>query len=554
MAHFQPNTLYYGDNLAVLRDFPDECVDLVYLDPPFNSARAYNVLFKEAKGAESEAQIEAFGDTWKWGPHTSETYDEVVSRGDDVGRLLQSFVQALGHNDVTAYLTMMAPRLVELRRVMKPTASIYLHCDPTASHYLKVLMDAIFGPTNFVNEIIWKRSDAHNDSGQGAKHFGRIHDSIMMYRRSPDATFSALYTPLPEATISNWYKHVEPETGRRYNLGDITGPGGAAKGNPLYEFLGVTRYWRYSRERMQELHDQGRIVQRRPGAVPAIKRYLDESRGVQMQDVWTDIEMLRGLRKGERLGYPTQKPEALLERIISASSNPGDVVLDPFCGCGTATVAAHRLGRRWVGIDVTYLAVDLMRRRLADTFPADFPGGAESIPVDGEPADEAAAIALAERDKYQFQFWAVAKLNGTARGGENKKGMDRGIDGVRTFPEQDGPDQPDTRRYEQVIISVKGGATGPAHVRELRGTIEREGAPIGVLVTAHRPTREMERDAAAAGVYHSPWDGSTYPRLQIITAADIIHGTRIDMPSERGGSNFSRARAAKEVAEKPRLL
>lgn len=507
MSEFRPNTLYYGDNLEVLRDFPSECVDLVYLAPPFNSNRSYNVLFKEAKGTEAEAQIEAFGDTWTWGQHTSEVYDGVVSRGDDVGRLLQAFVAALGRNDVTAYLTMMAPRLVELRRVMKPTASIYLHCDPTASHYLKVLMDAVFGPQNYVNEIVWKRSDAHSDAGQGAKHLGRIHDSLLYYRRSPAAVFNVQYTPLPESTITNWYKHVEPETGRRYNLGDITGPGGAAKGNPQYEFLGVTRYWRYSRERMQELYEQGRVVQRRPGSVPAIKRYLDESRGVALQDVWTDIEMLRGLRTGERLGYPTQKPEALLERIIATSSNEGDVVLDPFCGCGTATVAAHRLKRQWVGIDITYLAVDLMRRRLIDTFPGDFPDG---VHVDGDPADEAAALALAERDKYQFQYWAVAKLGGTARGGENRKGMDRGIDGVTTFPEQDGPDQPDTRRFAQVIISVKGGGTGPKDVRDLHGTVEREKAAIGVLVIASEPTREMRREAAAAGLYTSPWDGKTY--------------------------------------------
>jgi len=243
----------------------------------------------------------------------------------------------------------------------------------------------------------------------------------------------------------------------------------------------------------------------------------------------------------------------LLERIIAASSNPGDIVLDPFCGCGTATVAAHRLGRQFIGIDITYLAVDLMRRRLVDTFPEDFPT-ADSVHVDGDPADEAGAQALADRDKYQFQFWAVAKLGATARGGENRKGMDRGIDGVTTFPEQDGPDQPDTRRFEQVIISVKGGGTGPRDVRDLRGTIERENAPIGVLVTRDAPTKEMVRDAASAGVYTSPWDGKKFPRIQIITAGDIVHGRQIDMPSQRSTSDFTKARAARERAQKPRLL
>ena len=550
MPEFRPNTLYYGDNLEVLRAFPPECVDLVYLDPPFNSNRSYNVLFKESRGAEAEAQIEAFEDSWHWTTHTAETYDEVAARGDDVGRLLRAFVEALGHNDVTAYLTMMAPRLVELRRVMKPTASIYLHCDPTASHYLKVLMDAVFGAANFVNEIVWKRSDAHNDFGQGARHLGRIHDTILCYKMSAEAVFNPLYTPLSDETASTWYKHIEPETGRRYNLADITGPGGAAKGNPQYEFLGVTRYWRYSRDRMEELHRQGRIVQRRPGAVPALKRYLDESKGVALQDFWADIRMLRGLSKGERLGYPTQKPEALLERIIAISSNPGDIVLDPFCGCGTATVAAQRLGRRWIGIDITYLAVDLMRQRLLDTFPGDFPDG---VHVDGEPADEAAALALAERDKYQFQFWAVAKLGGTARGGVNRKGRDRGVDGVTTFPERD-PNNPDrlTLEHQQVIMSVKGGGTSVRDVRDLVGTVQREQAAIGVLVTAHPPTRDMVNEAAAAGVYRSTWDDRAYPRIQILTAAQIVHGQGIDMPSRGGMRQYQQAPRARR-GEQPRL-
>lgn len=303
---------------------------------------------------------------------------------------------------------------------------------------------------------------------------------------------------------------------------------------------------------MKALIEEGRVVQPRPGAVPRYKRYLDESRGRPIQDVWDELAPLNSQAK-ERLGYPTQKPEALLERIIAASSNPGDVVLDPFCGCGTATVAAHRLGRQFIGIDVTYLAVDLMRRRLVDTFPEDFPN-ADAVHVDGDPADEAGAQALADRDKYQFQFWAVAKLGATARGGENRKGMDRGIDGVTTFPEQDGPDQPDTRRFEQVIISVKGGGTGSRDVRDLRGVIEREKAPIGVLVTRDIATREMLKEANEAGLYTSPWDGKKFPRIQIITAGDIVHGRQIDMPSQRSTSDFTKARAARERSQKPRLL
>ena len=460
-----------------------------------------------------------------------------------MGRLLQAFVQALGRNDVTAYLTMMGPRLVELRRVMKPTASIYVHCDPAASHYLKALMDAVFGATNFRNEIVWKRTSAHNSGNK----FGPVHDCLLLYAKSPQATWNNPHRPIDESYQTSHYGNIEG--GRRYKRQDLT-EAGVRHGATGEQWRGINptakgRHWMRPPTDLNKWDADGLIHwPPKPGAWPYLKLFLDESPGMPVQDVWDDINPVNPVAK-ERLGYPTQKPEALLERIISASSNEGDVVLDPFCGCGTATVAAHRLGRRWVSIDVTYLAVDLMRRRLADTFPADFPGGTNGVPVDGDPADEAAALALAERDKYQFQFWAVAKLDGTARGGENRKGMDRGIDGVSTFPEQDGADQPDTSRYEQVIISVKGGNTGPAHVRELRGTVEREKAPIGVLVVTEPPTREMERDAAAAGVYHSPWDGSTYPRIQIITAGEIVHGKRIDMPSQRGTSDFARAPRAR---------
>ncbi|MEX2376731.1 MAG: DNA methyltransferase [Dehalococcoidia bacterium] len=556
MPDFKPNTLYYGDNLNVLRSFPAECVDLVYLDPPFNSNRNYNVLFREAKGTESEAQIQAFEDSWNWGQANSATHEifhEIVSKGDDVGRMLNAFVDALGYNDVTAYLTMMTPRLVELRRVLKPTGSIYLHCDPTASHYLKVLLDQVYGPVNFVNEIIWARSSAHSDGRQGSKHFGRIHDTLLVYSRSPARTWNQRHGSLSPDYVASHYSHVEPESGRRYRLDNLTGPGGVAKGNPSYEVMGVTRYWRYSREKMAALIEEGRVIQTKPGAVPQYKRYLDETTGRPLQDVWTDLPPVNSQAK-ERLGYPTQKPEALLERIIEASSNPGDIVLDPFCGCGTAVAAAHKLGRQWIGIDITYLAVALMKNRLETTFPDDFPKG---VPVDGEPADEAAALALAERDKYQFQFWAVAKLGGTSRGGDNRKGMDRGVDGILTFPEMDTskPAAPATKKgskssgpaieHTPVVISVKGGGTGPNHVRDLVGTVEREKAAIGVLVTVAPPTKEMAREAAEAGLYVSTWDGSKYPKIQIITAGEIVHGKRIDMPSQRGLLQYQAAPRAK---------
>ena len=446
---------------------------------------------------------------------------------------------ALGHNDMTAYLTMMAPRLIELRRVMKPTASIYLHCDPTASHYLKTLMDAVFGVRNFRNEIIWKRTSAHSD----ARRYGRVHDVLLFFGNGPNSKWNDVFQPYDEAYVEQYYRYRDDD-GRRW-MSDNLSAAGLSGGGYEYEWHGHTRVWRLPEETMKRLDAEGRVFYTRNG-FPRRKRYLDESQGLRAHDMWTDIEAIRSWHR-ERLPYPTQKPEALLERIIEASSSPGDLVLDPFCGCGTATVAAHRLGRQWVGIDITYLAVDLMQHRLRDTFPDDF---ADGVPVDGEPADEAAALALAERGKFQFQFWAVARLGAMARGGAPRKGPDQGIDGVTTFPERD-PDDPDspTLQHKQVIISVKGGATGVADVRDLRGVIEREEAAIGVLVTVRQPTRAMINEAGAAGLYRSAWDGSTWPRIQLLTAGDIVRGAGIEMPSRRGMRQYPRAPRASEQSE-----
>ena len=361
------NKLFYGDNLNILREYiKDETVDLIYLDPPFNSNRNYNVLFKSESGTEAESQITAFEDTWHWNASAEETYRELILEGDNVGQMVESFRQFIGANQMMAYLVMMAIRLKELHRVLKPTGSLYLHCDPTASHYLKILLDTVFGAQNFRNEIVWKRSSAHNDRSQGnVIHFGRIHDVILFYTRSNNATRNDVYTPYSDSYLKSFYKYSD-EKGR-YQLDNIAGPGGAAKGNPEYEFLGVTRYWRYSRERMQELYDKGLIIQTKPGTVPRFKRYLDESKGVPMQDIIDDINPLQS-STAERLGYPTQKPVALLERILKASSNEGDLVLDPFCGCGTTIAAAQNLNRQWIGIDITHLAVGLQKLRLKDTF------------------------------------------------------------------------------------------------------------------------------------------------------------------------------------------
>jgi DNA modification methylase len=376
--------IWCGDNLDKLKQLPDRSVDLIYIDPPFNSNRNYEVFWGETK------EKRAFEDR---------------------------------HASTQAYIEFMRPRCVELARVLRETGSFYYHCDWHASHYVKVMLDQIFGENQFQNEIVWKRSDAHSDSKQGARHFGRVHDSIFFYTSGSDYTFNTIYRPLPEKTKEKWYRHVEEGTGRRYNKADVTGPGGAVKGNPHYEWKGVTRYWRYSREKMEQLDREGRLVYSSSG-MPYQKRYLDESKGVPLQSWWDDIAMLRGIQKGERLGYPTQKPLALLDRIIRVSSNKGDIVLDAFCGCGTALVAAQNLGRRWVGIDVSPTACRVMAGRL--TKDCGLTEG-KDFRIRDLPWSEKQLRAL---PPFEFENWAVIALGGIP----NKAQVgDMGIDG-RIYP------------------------------------------------------------------------------------------------------------------------
>ena len=521
------NKLYYGDNLVLLREFPPESVDLVYLDPPFNSNRSFNLLF-----AESSAQRRAFDDTWDWREDTQAHYAHLTQTARHSGRvpspvstLVAALRSSLGATPMTAYVVQMAVRLVELHRVLKPTGSLYLHCDPTASHYLKLTLDAVFGPRAFVNEVTWRRSDAHNNAGQGQRRLGRVHDVLLWYAASDAFTFNVLHTPLPESTIETWYRHAEPETGRRYNLADITAPGGAApeKRNPHYEFLGVTRYWRYSREHMQQLYDQGLVVQRRPGTVPQLKRYLDESKGVPLQDVWLDIPMVRGRRgkaAAERIGYPTQKPLALLQRIIELSSRPGDLVLDPFCGCGTAIDAAQSLDRRWAGIDNSYRAIEIMQDRMRQRH------GLE-VSVEGAPTEVAGARALAEQlpnGRDQFEAWALSLVGAVPHGGPQRKGADQGVDGVITFR---GP----LGTIESAIVSVKSGHVQASHIQQLKGAMETHGAVMGLFVTLEEPTRPMRREAAIAGTHFSTAAGRTHPRVQILTVRELLEERRVpDLP------------------------
>lgn len=528
------NTLYYGDNLDILKRYvSDESVDLVYLDPPFKSNQNYNVLFKEKNGSQAASQIRAFEDTWTWGQDDEVVYADLVTKGGKVADCLQAFRMFLGPCDMLAYLVMMAPRLTELRRVMKPTGSIYLHCDPAASHYLKMLMDAVFGPANFRTEIVWKRSSAHSDAKQGRVQHGRIHDVILFYTKNDKWLWNHVFTPYDESYIEAFYKYIEPETGRRYRLDNLTGPGGAAKGNPSYEVMGVTRFWRYSKEKMEELIRQGRIVQTKPGTVPAYKRYLDEMPGVPLQDWWGDIGPISS-QAAERLGYPTQKPEALLDRIIKASSNEGDLVLDPFCGCGTTVAAAQKLKRRWIGIDITHLAITLMKKRMLDAF-----GTEAKFNVMGEPTSLPDAAALAESDPYQFQWWALGLVG--ARPVEQKKGADQGIDGKIVF-QGDAPGI-----FETVILSVKAGHITANHVRDLRGVVDREKAAIGVLISMEDPTKPMQTEAVTTGFFESKTWGKKYPKIQLLTIAELLGEKQIDMPPIRQvGATFKKAEKFKK--------
>ncbi|TKJ42267.1 site-specific DNA-methyltransferase [candidate division LCP-89 bacterium B3_LCP] len=531
------NSLYYGDNLDILRKHvKDESVDLIYLDPPFNSKRAYNVIFQDKTGLDSAAQIQAFEDSWTWTEETQKAFDEIMSGAypAQLQNMMQAFREFMGINNLMAYLTMMAIRLVELHRVLKKTGSIYLHCDPTASHYLKILMDQIFGITLFNNEIIWKRSTAHSDFIQGAKHFGRLHDILLYYTKTDKYKWNQLYQPYDQTYIEKIYKYVDKDTGKRYTLDNIAGPGGAAKGNPKYEIMGISRYWRFSKEKMQHLISEGRIVQQKPGNVPRYKRYLDEMPGNSLQDIWMDINPISSFAK-ERLGYPTQKPITLLERIIQTSSNEGDVVLDPFCGCGTAIAAAEKLNRNWIGIDVTHLAIALIKKRMADHFPD------SKFEVIGEPKSVYDAEQLFKQSPFQFEAWAVSLLSGQPY--KSKGGGDKGVDGLLFF--KDGKSN-----YQKIIISVKGGAYQPKDVRELKAVLERDKAPMGIIIALKPPTKGMLSEAAAMGKWKIPGVDLEFPVMQIVTIKELFEGKKPDLPQW----HETLKRANREIREKEKTL
>jgi DNA modification methylase len=545
------NQLFYGDNLDILRaHIASESVDLIYLDPPFNSNASYNVLFKSDAGAQSQAQIAAFEDTWHWSPQAEAAFDDVMHGGNThVAEMLRALRLVLSENDMMAYLTMMAVRLIELHRVLKPTGSLYLHCDPTASHYLKILLDAIFGPTNYQNEIIWRRTGSHNN----AKRYGPVHDVIHFYRKSPEYVHKPIFTPYMKGHVDGYFNKVD-EHGRYWTNsihGAGTRNGDSGKKWQGYDPTSKGRHWAVPSElvlafgidpdlpqhdKLDALADLNLIdfPSHDGGQLPTYRQYLATSPGMLLQDIWAyqphtkgtlyesakgideDVRWLSAQSDEERLGYPTQKPRGLLERIINASTGPDDVVLDPFCGCGTTIHAAQKLGRPWIGIDVTHLAISLIEKRLRDAFPG------IKFEVHGTPKDIDGAHALFDQDPYQFQWWAVSLVDAVPFGGK-KRGSDGGIDGHIYF-------KPDGRVTEKAIVSVKGGANvNVAMIRDLGHVVDREKAKIGVFITLAEPTSHMTTEAVKSGFYDSPLHGRV-PRLQIITVKDLFDGKKPQIP------------------------
>lgn len=462
------NTLYYGDNLKILREhIPSESIDLIYLDPPFQSGKNYNLLFQEQDGSKSKAQIQAFEDTWSWDTEAQKTYEEIIDTCDSqIVKTISGFESMLGTSDIMAYLVMMTIRLVELHRVLKNTGSLYLHCDPTASHYLKIVLDSVFDAKNFRNEIIW----CYKSGGASKEYFSKKHDIILFYTKTDDYLFNQ---EKEKSYMKEW-----------------------------------------------------------SGKNPAQTYYKDEIGSytlVNVKDWWQDIGML-ATSAHERLGYPTQKPKALLERIIKASSNENDIVLDPFAGCGTTVAAAQELKRNWIGIDITHLAIGLIKKRLREVFGDDV-----KYKIVGEPTDVESANILKEANPYQFQCWAVNLIEGCP----TKPGGDKGIDGYKYFRD------PEAR---QMIVSVKGGSITPSYIRDLKGVVNREKAALGIFISFEEATREMHKEAATTGFYESDM-GSKHPKIQLLTIKELIEGKKIDYPRGALDTTFRNAIKAKKSNE-----
>ena len=567
------NNLYFGDNLDILREYvDDESVDLIYLDPPFNSNASYNVLFRERSGEESVAQITAFDDTWHWGLESEYAFREVVTEGPkDLSFLLQALRSFLGQSDMMAYLTMMAPRLIELHRVLKETGSIYLHCDDTAGHYIKLLMDAIFDKSNYRNHIVWRRAISHND----ADRYGRICDHIFFYTKSNKYFWkgSAVATSKSEREIAESYS-MKDERGR-YRSENLTGSlhdmsYGAPSTLPWkgYDVYAMGRCWsapktgEYAKyieqhiipeylkiegvhERLDALDDAGLIHHPKKGRWPGLKRYAAADQGVLPQNLILDPIGFTNFNKGdEYLDYPTQKPVGLLEKFVKASSAEGDVVLDPFCGCGTTVDVAEHLNRKWIGIDITHLSIALIRYRLDDAFGEDL----RPYTMIGTPKDIQSAVALAEQDRYQFEWWSLS-LVGSRPVNKKKKGADSGIDGhIIFFDDNSG-------EAKLIVVQVKSGKVQRSDIATLKGDMEREKAVIGLFITLNPPTTPMKRESASSGFYEpNQFTGHKFPRVQILTIEELLEGKNVEFPRFAADVTFRKAARRREQIEQTKLL
>ncbi len=542
------NRLYLGDCLDVLKELhhehPEGFVDLVYIDPPFNSKRNYNILFEDADLTDDKAQKEAFADTW-----SNINYKDTLEVLKDLDLDLASFLETLDHirfsKSSMAYITTMAIRILYINKVLKQDGSFYLHCDSTMSHYLKIICDLIFGENAYRNEIIWKRADTvKGNFGQGRTSFDPNADTVFLYTKSNKNTFHQPFNPYSQDYLDNFYKYVEPDTDRRYRLISMIGTGGAAKGNPQYEVMGVTRYWRYSKKKMKELIDAGMVVQTKAGNVPQRKQYLDEGKGVPVQTIWHDISGLSAASK-ERLGYPTQKPVALLKRIIEASSNEGDLVADFFCGCGTTVSAAQELKRNWIGVDISHLAIGLIARRLTDAHGVKI---RKTFEIFGFPKDAASAKMLAEKTRggrMKFQDWIIeGMLHGVCN---PKKTADGGWDGHITFDV--------SKKKEVCLIEVKSGKVNVKNVREFIHVVEADKRSMGAFVCFEQQVTKPMREAAKdAGYYGKEYFGTQYDKIQIITVEDLLEGRRINMPLTVKGSTFKKAQRKLDSGGKQKTL
>ena len=528
-----PNTLYYGDNLDILRrKVRDETVDLCYIDPPFNSKRNYFQIYNNI-GKDDQAQAQAFVDTWTWNEWAMAGFQEIITNFE--GRytrqtieLMKGLKAVLGDNGLLAYLISMAQRANEIQRVLKPTGSFYLHCDPTCSHYLKLILDGIFCGRggDFRGEIIWKRKSGRGEADKKSKEFGQQHDVILFYSKTNDNKFSALYNmDAAQDYIDKRFKYLDGD-GRRYRKSPLTSP--SYRANLRYEYKGYQppeKGWAVSREVMEQMEQSGRLIFP-DDKTKRIERkaYLDEYKGQPVQSIWSDIHFINPMAS-ERLGYPTQKPEALLERIIQASSHEGDTVLDAYCGCGTTVAVAQRLRRNWIGIDITYQSIAVILKRLEDQFGAEV---LVSVTLDGIPRDMESARALAhkkdDRVRKEFEKWAVLTYSKNRATLHEKKGADKGVDGIAYFVT--GHDT-----TERVIFQVKSGGVSSRDIRDLRGVLEREQAALAVFITLEDSTKPMRDEALAAGVYRHELLNRDVPRIQIVTVQEIIEdGRRIDLP------------------------